>query len=181
MESIKPVLFLQDFEERFHLASWGSVLCKEGNRGREILGKCKWNSEVFLVFRTIKGHTKKRGGYLIYCIFPKSKSMIFDVSINKPFKPELLSHFAAKLHHGRRCSVPKWLKLRVKLVKHQKLTTVHLYVCDAAHIPRSTSKGWICRWNQFWFFLFDVLELFLSFKVTPQLSKLIKAFKCYNC
>ena len=31
------------------------------------------------------------------------------------------------------------------------------------------------------FEIFDVLELFPSFKMTPHLSKLIKAFKFYIC
>ena len=43
----------------------------------------------------------------------------------------------------------------------------------------STSKGGLCRWSQF-LVLFDVLELFLSFKITPKLLKLIEGFKFYN-
>ena len=47
----------------------------------------------------------------------------------------------------------------------------------------TTSKGrggGLSRWSQFGVFLFDVLELFLSFQMTPRLSKLIKEFIFYN-
>ena len=47
----------------------------------------------------------------------------------------------------------------------------------------STSKGeggGLCRLDHFWVLYLMYTELFLSFKKTPHLSKLIKAFNVYN-
>ena len=45
----------------------------------------------------------------------------------------------------------------------------------------STSEGGgICRWSQFWVFYMMFLDLFLSFKITRHLSKLITAIKYLN-
>ena len=48
-------------------------------------------------------------------------------------------------------------------------------ICDVAH-----QKGDFAGEITFFSLLFDVLEIFLSFKMTPNLLKLIKAFKFYN-
>ena len=76
------------------------------------------------------------------------------------------------------------LKYKEKYTLDPKLYTMKTggikYMCDAAH-----QRGDIARGDNFelfvcLFFLFDVLVPFLSFEMTPHLSKLIKVFKFYN-
>ena len=65
-----------------------------------------------------------------------------------------------------------------KLVKKKQIPFMNLtYVMQ--HI-KNIKRGDFALVKSILSFVFDVLELFLSFKMTPRLSKLIKAFKFYN-
>ena len=93
-------MFLEDFEERFHLV--GTLCCVRG----EITFRNIFWSDIqkhfwlMSLFRAINGHTKRGGGYSYTTHFSQIKSMMFCISINKPVNSKL-SYFTRGRFRGR--------------------------------------------------------------------------------